>query len=83
MTTAVGGRPEDIRLPPTTHHFCEADFLEDSAWGSPAAWRASLSRGLLCKKDTTSHRDGPAELSQAALLQAGVSQLPRDAAGWH
>lgn len=83
MTTVVGRRPEDTRLPPATHHFCEADFLEDGARRSPTAWRASLSHRLFCKKDTTSHRDGPAELLQAALQRAGVSQPPEDAAGWH
>lgn len=54
MTTAVGRRPEDIRLPLTTHNFCKADFLENGAWRSPAAWRASLELlwRLFCKKET-------------------------------
>lgn len=56
----MGGSPG---LPLSTHHFCQAGFLEDSAWGNPAARRASLSCGLLCKKkDKTSLWDGPPEL---------------------
>lgn len=54
MATAVGRGPEAFRLPLTTHYFCKADFLEETAWRSPAAWGASLELlwRLFCKKRT-------------------------------